>query len=448
MDEARFQDDLRRFWDEIARGGPATPGNLDPELAATIRRLHAMRDVPPPNPAYARRLRESIMNATSLPIPFESIQNQIANGLTVPQTGWTLPSARPAPPNRRGWPIGSLATAALLLVTLVASLFAFGPLHPKPEQRLPMIAAVATPLPDNPVEFLWQSRGGPDLPLHDPVQVAMDPRGNIWVTDGRNSRYQIFSPDGEFLEAWGTTGSAPGQFNFVVAPENGGFVGGSMAFDPAGNLYVVDSGNYRIQKFGPDRTFLTAWGSEGEGDGQFIAPSGVAIDQQGRVYVGEEARDDVQVFDSDGRFLTAWGDPDKGWLDNPSGIAVDAEGNLWIAHLGANRVQKYAPDGTLLATIGEYGSGPGQLRPGQLVYPSGVAIDDLGRIYVSSWGGGHVLVFDEEGQVLARWGKYGFREGEVTATNGVLLDGLGNVYIAEDGSDQLMKFRLLPPLAP
>ena len=150
MDDARFQEELRRFWDEIARGGPATPGDLDPEFAATIRRLHAMRDVPPPNPAYAKRLRESLMDATSVPVPFDLSQNPIANGLTAPRIGWTLPSVRPAPRTHRGRLVGSLATAALLLVTLVASLVAFGPLRPKPEARLPMMAAVATPSPGQP----------------------------------------------------------------------------------------------------------------------------------------------------------------------------------------------------------------------------------------------------------------------------------------------------------
>src|SRR5688572_4763752 len=54
-DEMREQDQLRRFWDGFVRGAPAAPDGLDPSLAETVRRLHALDDLPGPDPAFAER---------------------------------------------------------------------------------------------------------------------------------------------------------------------------------------------------------------------------------------------------------------------------------------------------------------------------------------------------------------------------------------------------------
>src|SRR5688500_14654777 len=124
---------------------------------------------------------------------------------------------RRLPGERRRWALGQLATAALVLLTLAAGYVALGPLRPGTGGR---------------------------------------PPGNLWVADGNHDRFQILAPDGTHLETWGTQGSGKGQFEFT-APESGFGVGyGDVAFDGAGNLYVVDTGNHRVQKFAPDRAFL------------------------------------------------------------------------------------------------------------------------------------------------------------------------------------------------
>jgi DNA-binding beta-propeller fold protein YncE len=442
MDDARFQQELRRFWDEIARGEPATPGDLDPELTATIRRLHALRDVPPPDPIYARRLREDLMHTQTAPVLLDPRPRRVPNGSASPRIDWRTSPAFPRRRDRGGWALGSLVAAALLLLMLFGALIALGPLRPG-DDELPGLAAVGTPVPTAPAAFVWQSEGDPDLPLDDPVRTMLDPHGNLWVTDGQNSRFQIFAPDGTFLEAWGTPGTAEGQFDFNDLSLFGGYGGGAMVFDAAGNLYVADPANYRIQKFTPDRAFVTTWGSKGDGDGQFLEITDLAVDRQGRVFVLDEGRDDVQVFADDGRFLASWGNAAEGWLVQPSGIAIDADGNLWIAHFTQHHVQKYSPDGRLLLTLGGFGTDEGEFNN-----PSDIAIDEQGRVYVAEWGGNRVQVFDLEGRFLTTWGTRGVGEGQFAGLNSATPDGAGNVYVAEDGADRIQKFRLLPPLAP
>ncbi|MFN8512335.1 MAG: hypothetical protein U0232_26815 [Thermomicrobiales bacterium] len=68
--------------------------------------------------------------------------------------------------------------------------------------------------------------------------IAIDPWGNIYVVDSGNDRVQQFSPDGAFVAAWGGVGSTPGQFR---SP-------GAITIDQRGNVYVADSGNFRIQR--------------------------------------------------------------------------------------------------------------------------------------------------------------------------------------------------------
>ena len=80
-----------------------------------------------------------------------------------------------------------------------------------------------------------------------------------------------------------------------------------VAVDGSGNVYVADTDNHRVQKFDSDGNFLTKWGTQGKGDGQFFEPFGVAVDGLGNVYVADLANSLIQKFDSDGNFLKKWG---------------------------------------------------------------------------------------------------------------------------------------------
>jgi len=100
-------------------------------------------------------------------------------------------------------------------------------------------------------------------------------------------RRQEFDAAGTFIRKWGTVGSTDGQLH---SPRG-------LAADSAGNVYVSDTSNNRIQVFGPTGTFLAKWGSEGGEPGQFSFPLGVAVGPTGNVYVSEEYPNDrIQVF--------------------------------------------------------------------------------------------------------------------------------------------------------
>ncbi|MBL8057517.1 MAG: NHL repeat-containing protein, partial [Anaerolineales bacterium] len=101
-----------------------------------------------------------------------------------------------------------------------------------------------------------------------PGDIALDTAGNLYITDTGNHRVQVLSAAGQFIRQWGgltNTGEA-GKFKY---PQG-------IVVDPAGFVYVVDTYNHRIQKFTLDGQYRSQWGSQGSGAGQFSYPEGLA----------------------------------------------------------------------------------------------------------------------------------------------------------------------------
>jgi DNA-binding beta-propeller fold protein YncE len=279
--------------------------------------------------------------------------------------------------------------------------------------------------------------------------VAVDPQGNLWVPDSLNGWIVIFSPEGVVLETWGARGSKDGEFEFQCHGE----AGGDVAFDAAGNIYVADAGNGRIQKFGPDRTFLTSWpsegrvvdsqllitgrGSQGVVDRPPLCPGAIAVDGQGRVVVSDWGTGKIEVFDPGGRPLATGTETSM----RPAGVALDSAGTIWVADNG-NRVLQFTADAQLLAQWDRPGRGDGELN-----IPMGIAVDGQGRVFVSDQRP-RVHVFAPDGTFLGAWGSPGVEAGQFTDPVGLALDGLGHVYVVEHFGSRVQKFQLLPPLGP
>jgi len=194
------------------------------------------------------------------------------------------------------------------------------------------------------VEFLFKfgSFGSDNGQFNDSSGIAVDSLGNIYVVDSGNHRIQKFDPAGNFLLAWGSFGSGNGQFNSAY----------EVAVDSLDNIYVTDRQNHRIQKLDPTGNFLLTQGSLGSNDGQFIQPHGVAIDGSDNIYVVDRGNHRIQKFDTAGNFL-------------------DKFGSLC-----------QFPDGPTCADPD--GAGPLELGDGQFNFPVSIAVDSSGNnIYVT-----------------------------------------------------------------
>ncbi len=283
-----------------------------------------------------------------------------------------------------------------------------------------------------------------------PVGVAVDPSGNVYVSDSWNFRVQKFDSDGNYLTQWGTRGAGDGQF--------GGPTG--IATDTAGNVYVADASTYRIQKFDSGGGFLAKWGALGVNEGEFYAPSSVSVDSAGNVYVGDRGNNRVQVFDSSRVFLRMWGfgvqdgessfqvctsgcqagvsGSGNGQFDIVADVEVDSSGNVYVADANNDRVQKFDVNGNLLMKWGSSGTGEGEFNG-----PAGIAVSSAGWIYVSE-GGHRIQLFGPPGPqarvFLTKWGTTGAGDEEFNSPRGVALDAAGNVYVTDFVNHRVQKF--------
>ena len=122
----------------------------------------------------------------------------------------------------------------------------------------------------------------------------------VYVCDVGDQEIEVLSRQtGAPLFKFGRPGSDPGSFSF---PTN-------LTVDGQGNVYVSDTGNFRIQKFDPKGKLLGKFGEVGDAPGTFTRPKGIDVDPDGRIYVVDAAFENVQVFDQEFRLLIGLGGP-------------------------------------------------------------------------------------------------------------------------------------------
>ena len=173
--------------------------------------------------------------------------------------------------------------------------------------------------------------------------IAFGPDGDLYLSDENTHRISVFTPQGEFLRCWGTEGSGPGQLKpslrHCLRP-NGKSPGGGFA-EPS-----------FVQRFTPQGDAIGVWGDRGEGPGQFRMPWGVAIDSAGDVYVSDWRNDRIQKFDCDGAWIATFDGYDGGeGFRRPNGLAVDAHGRIYVCDWWNDRVQVLDASGRVIDTL-------------------------------------------------------------------------------------------------
>ena len=259
-----------------------------------------------------------------------------------------------------------------------------------------------------------------------PDDIAVDGAGNVYVLDGGNHRIQKFTSSGAFITKWGSEGSEDGEFD---NPEG-------IEVDGEGNVYVADYFNDRIQKFTSSGEFITKWGSYGKGDGEFAHPNAITVDGAGNVYVAD-ASSRIQKFTSSGEFITKWGSSGSGdgEFDPPIGITVDGTGNVYVADLNNYRIQKFTSSGAFIAKWGSRGNGDGEFYG-----PEDIAIDDAGNVYVVDQPNDRVQKFTSSGEFVNKWGSLGTGDEEFNTPVGIAVGGEGDLYVVDRGNHRIQKF--------
>jgi len=312
--------------------------------------------------------------------------------------------------------------------------------------------------------------------LYLPLGIAIDTDGNLLVTDTSNERVRKIAATTGIITTVAGNGSAgaggAGDGGAATSAPLGNPNG--LALDASGNLFVSEFNNSRIRKIAVATGIITtvAGGVTFAGDGGpatsavFSSPLGMATDTSGNVYVADWSNHRVRKiaagtgiittiagtgtpgFSGDGGLATAAN------LQNPEGLAVDASGNVYIADSYNLRIRKIAAGTGIITTAGgdggTYYSGDDvAATASSLYYPTGVAVDASGNLFIADWGNNRIRRIDAGTGIITtvagNGGAYFAGDGgaaigaSLNYPRNLTVDASGNVFISDVGNQRIRK---------
>jgi sugar lactone lactonase YvrE len=318
--------------------------------------------------------------------------------------------------------------------------------------------------------------------LFGPAGVAVDGKGNLYIGDLGNNRVRKVSPGGTITRIAGSCVTVcPSAGDGGPATKAQFSTPTYVAVDGKGNVYVSDGAAGNVRKVSPGGTITRfagggsalgpSWGDGGPATGAtLVAPTGLAVDGQGNVYIAEHnsyAR--VRKVSPGGTITTVAGTTAgfsgdggpaiRAQLSDPEGLAVDGKGNLYIADGGNNRVRKVSASGTITTIAGSTGKGGfsgdgGPATKAKLYFPRGVAVDGQGNVYIVDYYNSRVRKVSPGGTITTSAGSAKpfyppfdrfsgdgrpATKAKLSPHYGVAVDGRGNIYIADTGNHRVRK---------
>ncbi len=297
--------------------------------------------------------------------------------------------------------------------------------------------------------------------FNNPFGVSVDTAGNVFVADTNNHTIRKVTSAGVVTTLAGTAGSSGSTDATGSAARFKQPVG--VAVDTAGNVFVADFSNHTIRKVtsaGVVTTLAGSAGSFGSTDAtgsaaRFKNPWGVTVDTAGNVFVGDYTNHLIRKVTSAGVVTTLAGTAgSSGSTDatgsaarfkQPIGVAVDTAGNIFVADNGNHTIRKVTSAGvvtTLAGSAGSFGSTDATGSAARFVFPRDVAVDTAGNVFVTDTGNLTIRKVTSAGLVTTEAGlagNTGSNNGLGSAARfsnpaGVALDTAGNVFVADSGN--------------
>eukprot|EP01102_Stenamoeba_stenopodia_P012198 TRINITY_DN381_c0_g2_i4.p1 TRINITY_DN381_c0_g2~~TRINITY_DN381_c0_g2_i4.p1 ORF type:complete len:782 (-),score=151.34 TRINITY_DN381_c0_g2_i4:1447-3447(-) len=253
--------------------------------------------------------------------------------------------------------------------------------------------------------------------LKYPEGIALDTAGNIYVADRNNKRIEVFRKDGSFLR----------QFTVPAQPRG-------LALDHRANLLVVCSDNV-VRMYNHEGKAIHTFGSKGTAPGQFTHPSGIVIDKNKQIYVADYSNHSVQIFQPDGTFIRQLGMGQATQPNGPIGVAINSLGQVIFSDLYNHCVHIYSSEGTLIRTFGGKGSGVSQFN-----CPTGVAVDSQDNIIVCDEYNNRIQIFDQTGTFIHTFGTKGSGSSQFDGPRWIFVDSDGILYVTEGLNHRIQVF--------
>lgn len=291
----------------------------------------------------------------------------------------------------------------------------------------------------------------------------------VTAIDGITTRTYTVDVYRESLETIITTIAGTGDFqpdgdggpavNARIGPPSG------VAVDSSGNIFITDTNDNKIRKIDTNGMISTIAGSGSTwsgGDGgaatraAIYGPGGVAVDSSGNVYIAETSGHKIRKIDTNGIISTIAGTGGYGFygegiaatnaqLNYPSGVAVDSSGNVFIADYYNHRIRKVDTNGIIrtVAGTGTRGADGDGLAAtsAQLNNPHGVAVDSSGNLYIADDMNHKIRKVDTNGIIstVAGTGTAGTDEAYLNRPFGVATDNSGNVFFTDSSNHRIRK---------
>lgn len=315
-----------------------------------------------------------------------------------------------------------------------------------------------------------------DAVLSGPTDVKVDASGNIYIADLGHQRIRKIN--------------SAGMISTVVGIGSQGFSGDggpatmaaiydahSVALDASGVLYIADTRNNRVRRVALDGTISTfagtgVYGFTGDGgpalSANFANPRLITMDVNGNLFVVDRS-DRVRKISTDGSVVTVAGNgigdgglATRATLSGPIGVAVDAIGNQFIVEYYGHRVRKLTPGGQISTIAGTgvdgFSGDGGPATQAKLNYPSGIAVDATGNVYIADTPNNRIrkvtpggIITTVAGDGTGTCGSCGIGFGTANGDGGpavnakiynpdfVAVDSDGNLYISEGYNGRIRK---------
>ncbi|HEY9765638.1 MAG TPA: NHL repeat-containing protein [Chroococcales cyanobacterium] len=319
--------------------------------------------------------------------------------------------------------------------------------------------------------------------LNDPTDVAFDNNDNLFIAERGSQRIRKVSPQGR-MDYYAGDGfqdqeTHAGRYNGDGDALKMSLYGPcALAVDHDGNLFVADSYNQRVREVTKESRILTIAGN-GEpayvGDGKAATaaslklPAGLAIDPAGNLYVADSGNHRIRMVDQAGIMSTVVGKGIDGFTDNrprsdalinyPAGISFDNLGNLYIADRLNHRIRKVDLGGTITTMAGNgTATGPsedagdnGLATEASLSYPQDVVVDRYGFLYIADTGHHRIRRVDPQSKKITTIAGNGFPgvtgdsgpaiDARLNFPCGLAVDADGCLYVADSSNNRIRKLQ-------
>lgn len=332
-----------------------------------------------------------------------------------------------------------------------------------------------------------------------PHAVAIDPEtSEIYVGYSYpGNAIHKYQPNGDFVQEWSSKQLFNTPFNVLMQETEDNDIA---------SIWVTDILNHRVVRLAPNGTELDTLGGMGLDTGKFVFPTGLAKDSQGNMYVVDTGNTRIQKFDAEGNFLLTWGEFDKEFetllnddlleifvsknlerisadkiplefaielmpylfltemkvepalslfiqnkLENteskdfilPVGIAIDEHDHVYVTDLLKSRIFKFDSQGNLLNSFGKRAPAEAEtLANDEFHAPVGITTDAQNRVYITDIYAHTIKVFDANGTYLAQYGAKGEAIRQLKLPLALAVDAAGHLYVTDSENHRLQKLTL------